>query len=146
MGPLVVKIGGSTLGEADTTFKDIATLVDHGTSMIVVHGGGAEASRWLEAMDIPSRFEDGLRVTDADSLPVIVAVYAGLLNKRIVAALNAAGAPAVGLSGVDGRLLECTVARPELGFVGEPATVRAEVLHALLDGGSCRWSRRSATS
>ena len=131
MGPLVVKIGGSTLGEADTTFKDIATLSRDGP-VVIVHGGGAEASRWLDAMDIPSRFEHGLRVTDDVALPVIVAVYAGLLNKRIVTALNAEGAPAVGLSGADGRLLECAITKPELGFVGEPTTVKTDVLIALL--------------
>ena len=135
MGPIVVKIGGSTLGDADTTFRDISTLARQGRPIVVVHGGGAEASRWLDAMDIPSRFEDGLRVTDEAALPVIVAVYAGLLNKRIVAALNAAGAPAVGLSGADGRLLGCDITRPELGFVGEPSTTNASVIEALLAAG-----------
>jgi acetylglutamate kinase len=97
--PLVIKIGGSTLGEADTTFRDVATLAASGDVPIVVHGGGAEASRWLEAMSIPSRFANGLRVTDERVLPVVVAVFAGLVNKRIVAAINAAGGRAVGLSG-----------------------------------------------
>ena len=81
-GPLVIKIGGSTLGAADTTFRDVAALAVSGAVPIVVHGGGAEASRWLEAMQIPSRFERGLRVTDEKVLPVVVAVFAGLVNKR----------------------------------------------------------------
>ena len=63
--PLVIKIGGSTLGSADTTFRDVAELAKSGDVPVIVHGGGAEASRWLEAMSIPSRFERGLRVTDA---------------------------------------------------------------------------------
>lgn len=134
-GPLVIKIGGSTLGSADTTFGDIAALAKGGSVPVVVHGGGAEASRWLEAMSIPSRFERGLRVTDEAVLPVVVAVFAGLVNKRIVAAINAAGALAVGLSGADARLLECGVASPELGFVGEPVRARTEAITALLSAG-----------
>jgi acetylglutamate kinase len=133
--PLVIKIGGSTLGEADTTFRDVAALAKHGDVPIVVHGGGAEASRWLEAMSIPSHFVDGLRATDERVLPVVVAVFAGLVNKRIVAAINAAGAAAVGLSGADGRLLQCKLAKPELGFVGEPERVDPRALHALRDAG-----------
>lgn len=134
-GPLVIKIGGSTLGEADSTFRDIGALVRSGVIPVVIHGGGAEASRWLEAMGIPSRFERGLRVTDERVLPVVVAVFAGLVNKRIVAALNAAGAPAAGLSGADGRLLECRLADPALGFVGEPTAVHPAAILALRDAG-----------
>ena len=134
-GPLVIKIGGSTLGDADTTFRDVAALAKSGDIPIVVHGGGAEASRWLEAMNIPSRFERGLRVTDERVLPVVVAVFAGLVNKRIVAAINGNGATAVGLCGADGRVLECRISDPELGFVGEPIAVHATALHALRDAG-----------
>jgi len=134
-GPLVIKIGGSTLGAADTTFRDVAAMARDGDVPVVVHGGGAEASRWLEAMSIPTRFERGLRVTDEQVLPVIVAVFAGLVNKRIVAAINAAGASAVGLSGADGRILECRLAAPELGFVGEPVRTRPGAIRALLEAG-----------
>jgi acetylglutamate kinase len=134
-GPLVIKIGGSTLGSADSTFRDVAALAASGDVPVVVHGGGAEASRWLEAMSIPSRFERGLRVTDERVLPVVVAVFAGLVNKRITTAINAAGALAVGLSGADGRILECRLSSPDLGYVGEPVAVRTEALHALLTAG-----------
>ena len=131
--PLVIKVGGSTLGDADTTFHDIAALDRAGERPIVVHGGGAEASRWLDAMGIESRFIDGLRATDERALPVIVAVFAGLVNKRIVSALNAAGARAAGLSGADGRTLECEQRRPELGFVGSPVAAHPEAVLALRD-------------
>ncbi len=133
--PLVIKIGGSTLGAADTTFRDVAELAKRGDIPVVVHGGGAEASRWLEAMQIPSRFERGLRVTDERVLPVVVAVFAGLVNKRIVAAINGNGATAVGLCGADGRVLECRIADPALGFVGEPVKVNPEAVIALRDAG-----------
>ncbi|MEJ5221283.1 MAG: acetylglutamate kinase [Tepidiforma sp.] len=134
-GPFVIKIGGSTLGSTDTTYADIAALASAGDVPVVVHGGGAEASRWLEAMQIPSRFERGLRVTDERVLPVVVAVFAGLVNKRIVAAIDAAGARAVGLSGADARLLECRLADPSLGFVGEPVRVNSAPVEALLAAG-----------
>lgn len=133
--PLVIKIGGSTLGAADTTFRDVAALAAAGDPPIVVHGGGAEASRWLESMRIPSHFERGLRVTDEATLPVVVAVYAGLVNKRIVAAINAAGATAVGICGADGRTLECRLADPALGFVGEPVSVHPAAIEALHNAG-----------
>lgn len=133
--PLVIKIGGSTLGDADTTFRDVAELAKRGEIPIVVHGGGAEASRWLEAMNIPSRFERGLRVTDERVLPVVVAVFAGLVNKRIVAAINGNGATAVGLCGADGRVLECRITDPDLGFVGEPVAVHAAAIDALRTAG-----------
>jgi acetylglutamate kinase len=129
-GPLVIKVGGSTLGSADSTYADIATIARDDVP-IVVHGGGAEASRWLEAMGIVSRFENGLRVTDEAALPVIVAVYAGLVNKRIVAAINAAGGLAAGLCGADACLVECDRSNPELGFVGNPREVHRGVLDAL---------------
>ena len=134
-GPLVIKIGGSTLGTTDTTYRDIAAMALAGDVPVVVHGGGAEASKWLDAMAIPSRFERGLRVTDERVLPVVVAVFAGLVNKTIVTAVNGAGARAVGLSGADGRLLECRIADPSLGFVGEPVTVHPEAVRALLTAG-----------
>ena len=133
--PIVIKIGGSTLSDADTTFMDIAEMAIAGDVPIVVHGGGAEASRWLEAMAIPSRFERGLRVTDERALPVVVAVFAGLVNKRIVAAINGAGASAVGLCGADGRTLECALMAPELGFVGEPVRVNTAAVLALHGAG-----------
>lgn len=133
--PLVIKIGGSTLGSADTTYVDVARLALGGDVPVVVHGGGAEASKWLERMSIPSRFERGLRVTDEDVLPVVVAVFGGLVNKRIVSAMNAAGATAVGLSGADGRLLECVIASEDLGFVGDPVAVHPAAVIALRDAG-----------
>jgi len=133
--PLVIKVGGSTLGSTDTTFADVAAMARAGDIPIIVHGGGAEASRWLEALGIPSRFQRGLRVTDENVLPVVVAVFAGLVNKRIVAAINAAGASAVGLSGADARLLECRLSAPDLGFVGEPVRVNPAALVALRQAG-----------
>jgi len=120
---VVVKIGGSTLGSGDTTIADIAELHSRGFWPVVVHGGGPVINDWLQRLDVPTRFEDGLRVTDEASLEVVVAVLAGLVNKQIVASLEAAGVPAVGLSGADGGMLHCRIANEKLGFVGEVESV-----------------------
>jgi len=120
---VVVKIGGSILGSHDTTMPDIAELHRRGFWPVVVHGGGPVISDWLQRLDVPTRFEDGLRVTDEASLEVVVAVLAGLVNKQIVASLQAVGVPAVGLSGADGGMLHCRVVDDKLGFVGEVESV-----------------------
>jgi len=120
---VVVKVGGSTLGSQDTTVADIAELHSRGYWPVVVHGGGAVISDWLKRLEVPTHFKDGLRVTDAESLDVVVAVLAGLVNKQIVASLQAAGVPCVGLSGADGGLLHCRIVDEKLGFVGEVESV-----------------------
>jgi acetylglutamate kinase len=134
-GLIVVKIGGSTLGNHDTTLEDVASLHGEGRPIVVVHGGGDLVSHWLQMHGVEARFLDGLRVTEAATLEVVVAVLAGLVNKQLVAQLNALGARAVGLSGADGALLRARRARPELGFVGEITAVERTLLETLLDGG-----------
>jgi acetylglutamate kinase len=134
-GVIVVKIGGSTLGSHDTTLEDVALLHREGRRLVVVHGGGDLVSRWLQAHGVQTRFLDGLRVTEAAALEVVVAVLAGLVNKQLVAQLDAMGARAVGLSGADGTLLRARRIRPELGFVGEITTVDRVLLKALLVDG-----------
>ena len=134
-GISVVKIGGSTLGGEDSTLEDVALLHREGRRLVVVHGGGDLVSRWLQIHGVQPRFLNGLRVTDADTLEVVVSVLAGLVNKRLVAALNGLGARAVGISGADGALLRARRARPELGFVGEITGVDGALLETLLDKG-----------
>src|SRR5712691_5129765 len=116
---LVAKIGGSTLGRHDTTLEDIVSLQRRGVRTMVVHGGGALINEWLARLGVKARFERGLRVTDAETLRVVVGVLAGVVNKEIVASINALGAAAVGLSGADGGLLRARLLDEKLGFVGE---------------------------
>jgi len=130
---LVVKIGGSTLGSHDTTLEDLVALQGRGWRPLVVHGGGALVSEWLKLHDTPTRFVRGLRVTDAASLRVVVAVLAGLINKELVAALNALGGRAIGLSGADGALIRVSPLDPELGYVGQIERVDGDMLRRLLD-------------
>ncbi len=135
VGVTVIKIGGSTLGQHDTSLDDIAALHAQGRGIVVVHGGGATVSDWLEKHGVRSRFRRGLRVTDAAALEVVVAVLAGLVNKRLVAELQARGAPAFGLSGADGALLRVRRYDPELGYVGEIIGVDAAGLRSLVEEG-----------
>jgi acetylglutamate kinase len=131
----VVKIGGSTLGSHDTALEDIAALQAEGEALVVVHGGGSAATEWLRIHGVATAFVDGLRVTGPDAIDVVTAVFAGLVNKQLVASLQALGAPAFGLSGADGGLL-CTRQLDErLGFVGEVMRVDRKPIDALLDAG-----------
>lgn len=123
------------MGRHDTTLTDLAALQRAGREVVVVHGGGPVISQWMQRQGIPPQFVGGLRVTDAASLDIVVAVLSGLINKELVSALQRLGAPAVGLSGVDGQLLQCRIANPELGYVGEIEAVDAAPLRALLAAG-----------
>lgn len=133
---IVVKIGGSTLGSHDTTLVDVAELARRGMHPVVVHGGGAMISDWLARLDVPTRFEKGLRVTDAESLDVVVAVLAGVVNKQLVKSLQALGVQALGLTGADGGLLRCRIADEALGFVGEIEIVDTTMLKSLIEQGT----------
>jgi acetylglutamate kinase len=133
--PVVVKIGGSTLGSHDTLIRDCASLQAEGRRLIVVHGGGATVSAWLERMQVPSEFVDGLRKTTAESRDVVVAVLGGLVNKTLVQQFEAAGIRAMGLSGADGGIVRSEMNQRGLGFVGEAPQCEAGPLRAFLDQG-----------
>jgi acetylglutamate kinase len=132
---ILIKIGGSTLGSEDTSFRDIARLQQEGMRPVVVHGGGPAITSWMAKLGIRAEFVNGLRVTDEPSLEVVTAVLAGMINKRLVAQITAAGANAVGLCGADGRLFRGTVTEPELGYVAGRISVDPAPLKTLLDGG-----------
>lgn len=133
--PIVVKIGGSTLGSHDTSLKDLVTLQREEVDVVVVHGGGNVISQWMQRQGIPPRFVNGLRVTDAPSLEIVVAVLTGLINKELVSLLHHLGGRAIGISGIDGGLLEAHIANPDLGYVGEISRVNSAPLRAILESG-----------
>ena len=133
--PIVVKIGGSTLGSRDTTLEDLVALQRDGVKLIVVHGGGAIITQWMERQGTVPRFVRGLRVTDGESLEIVTAVLTGLVNKQLVASMMALGGKAIGLSGVDGALLEAELADGELGYVGDITSVNSQPLLQALEGG-----------
>ncbi|MFW6057171.1 MAG: acetylglutamate kinase [Chloroflexota bacterium] len=145
---VVVKIGGSTLGRNDTSLADFVALQHLNRRIVVVHGGGGEVNRWLSHLGYEARFVNGLRVTGAQELDVVAAVLSGLVNKRLVLALNAAGGRAVGLSGVDAGFLHAQIEDESLGYVGTITRVEPAVVTSLLDDGflpvvsSICWGKR----
>jgi acetylglutamate kinase len=122
---IVVKIGGAALEDAFVLrkcAKAIAELAQDGHHVAVVHGGGGALTRMLKQLGKQSEFVGGLRVTDAETRDVALMVLGGLINKKMVAAIQAAGMPAVGFCGGDGmtfRARKKLVRGNDLGFVGE---------------------------
>ncbi len=133
---VVVKFGGNAMGddEAMADFaRDIVLMRQVGVNPVVVHGGGPMINDMLTRLGITSTFVRGKRVTDAATVEVVEAVLSGLVNKRIVQALNAQGGKAVGLSGKDANLMICDQTDPELGFVGTPAQMNPAVIRTLVE-------------
>ncbi len=135
--PVVVKLGGRAFEGADALAEFARQAAALQVPMVLVHGGGAEVTAWCAKQGVASRFVDGLRVTDAPTLEIATAVLAGLANKRLVAALRAAGADAVGLSALDGGIASVTPHpdRATLGLVGAVASIDARLVRTLLDAG-----------
>ena len=142
---VVVKYGGhamdgqETAGGGDSFARDVVLLKQVGINPIVVHGGGPQIGHMLDRLGIQSRFVDGLRITDRETMEVVEMVLAGTINKQLVAAINAEGGCAIGLTGKDGGLIRAQKAvrsrieegvrtEIDLGFVGEPQAVAAGVL------------------
>ena len=132
---IVIKIGGSTLGSHDTTLDDLVSLQKKGIILVVVHGGGNKITEWLKKMGVSTNFVRGMRVTDPATLEVAIAVLAGLVNKELVAAILSKGGKAIGLSGIDGALVQARMENPELGYVGEVVKVNTEPVKAVLSAG-----------
>ena len=132
---IAVKIGGATFGSHDTAIEDIVYLQQQGKSLVVVHGGGNVVSEWLERQKTPTRFVHGERVTDEAALEMVTAVLGGLVNKEIVAAINDLGGRAVGITGIDGALLQSKLRDKEMGYVGAIVKVNTTLLEALLRSG-----------
>lgn len=131
---LVLKLGGS-VGPQETVLGDLALLQRLGVRPVLVHGGGPLITAWLQRIGKETRFVDGLRYTDKETLDVVRMVLVGLVNNELVARLNGLGARAVGLSGVDGGLVRAVVRDPRLGLVGEPSAVDLGPMEALVDAG-----------
>ena len=143
---VVIKYGGHAMGDeemANVFARDVVLLRQCGSNPVVVHGGGPQIGAMLERLAIESKFVDGLRVTDEDTVKVVEMVLAGSINKEIVTRINAAGGMAVGLCGKDGNLIMADKLRrtkkdPEsnierildLGLVGEPREINPHVLEA----------------
>ncbi len=145
---VVIKYGGHAMGDRELTAqfaRDIVLIKQAGVNPVVVHGGGPQIGAMLERLQIPSKFKHGLRVTDGDTIDVVEMVLSGSINKSIVAAINAQGGQAVGLSGKDGSLMIARKLKKKLhdqdpslleavdwGYVGEPTQVNPHVLDVII--------------
>lgn len=135
---VVAKYGGNAMTDPQlkkSVMQDILLLQLVGVKVILVHGGGPEISAMLKKLSIESHFENGLRVTDDDTMEVVQMVLAGKVNKSLAADLSALGGRAVGLCGIDGGLIKVHQKSEKLGHVGEIDEINTKILDDLLDGG-----------
>jgi len=134
----LLKIGGNEMDSPGFLPALADAVARQAEPVVIVHGGGKEIAGLQQRLGIRPQVVDGLRITDPESLEVAQMVLSGSANKRIVAALIAAGVPSAGISGVDGGLLRCRPKRHpavNLGLVGEVSHVDLTALSALLDAG-----------
>jgi len=132
MRPVTIKMGGIAGQHAAGIGVIAAADADQ---LVVVHGGGNQVAEWSRRLGITPRIHDGLRVTDPATMEVAAAVLGGLVNTRLVAALAAAGRPAIGLTGVDADLLVLRRREPDLGEVGEVVDANPAILDTQLRAG-----------
>lgn len=136
----VFKIGGNVVDNLEALSRFVDDFVKIEGKKILVHGGGKEATRMSARLEIPTTMIDGRRVTDRQTLDVVTMVYAGLVNKRVVSLLQAAGCNAIGLTGADGNAVTASrrPAKPvDYGYVGDISEdgVDTRFITALLDMG-----------
>jgi acetylglutamate kinase len=137
---IVVKLGGAAIDrDSDLALaQDVLLLRSVGVRCVLVHGGGPQVDAMLRRVGKEPEFRDGLRVTDAETLEIVRMVLVGKINRDLVATINSQAGDepvAVGVSGEDAGLLTVTPADASLGFVGNVTSVRAELIHRLLDDG-----------
>ena len=135
---IVVKYGGNAMINEelkDAVMRDLVLLSTIGIKVVLVHGGGPEINKTLKAMNIESKFEDGLRVTDKDTVSVVQMVLAGKVNKDLVCQIGNSGRHAIGLSGMDGNMIKCRPLDEKHGYVGEITDVNMEVVEEALNHG-----------
>ncbi len=131
---VVIKLGGHAMGSdegMDLFARDVVLMRQVGVNPVIVHGGGPMINAMLDRLDIKSEFVNGKRVTDQATVEVVEMVLSGVINKRIVQAINRQGGMGVGLSGKDAGLITCDQTHPDLGLVGTPVEVNPKILHAL---------------
>ncbi|MWD27643.1 acetylglutamate kinase [Aquicoccus sp. SCR17] len=128
---VVIKLGGHAMGSdegMESFARDVVLMQQVGVHPVVVHGGGPMINEMLKKLGVESEFKNGKRVTDKATMDVVEMVLSGLVNKRIVQAINRQGGKAVGISGKDANLMICEQTDPDLGFVGTPSKMDPRVL------------------
>ena len=137
---IVIKYGGNAMGDRESASHfahDIVLLKQCGVNPIIVHGGGPQIDDMLKRLSIESRFIDGLRYSDAETVAIAEMVLCGNINKQIVHDIEMAGGHAIGISGKDNSLITAKKLdyHTDLGFVGEPAHINPDILNIVSDAG-----------
>ncbi len=133
---IVIKYGGNAMINEqlkEQVMEDIALLWLIGIKVVLVHGGGPEINELMDKLGKKPEFVDGLRVTDKETVDIVQMVLAGKVNKSLVTLIQMKGGHAIGLSGIDGGLIEAKIKNEKLGYVGEITKVRPQPLKSLLE-------------
>lgn len=135
---VVVKYGGNAMTNETlkhAVMQDIVLLSLVGIKVVLVHGGGPEINAMLKKINKPSEFVNGLRYTDEETIDIVQMVLAGKVNKDLVQLLQQAGGKAMGLCGLDGKLIQAEQLNPDLGYVGEITDINPEIINTALNNG-----------
>ena len=135
---IVVKYGGNAMIDEElkqAVMRDVALLSLIGIRVVLVHGGGPEISDMLKKVGKKSEFVNGLRVTDQETADIVQMVLAGKVNKSLVGLIESIGGKAIGLTGMDGSLIEAKMLDEQLGYVGEITHIEEQTILDILDKG-----------
>ena len=135
---IVVKYGGNAMIDEElkqAVMRDVALLSLIGIRVVLVHGGGPEISEMLKKVGKKSEFVNGLRVTDQETAEIVQMVLAGKVNKSLVGLIESIGGKAIGLTGMDGSLIEAKMLDEQLGYVGEITHIEEQTILDILDKG-----------
>ena len=133
---VVIKYGGNAMIDENLkmqVMEDIALLWLIGVKVVLIHGGGPEISETMKKLGKKAEFVNGLRVTDRETVDIVQMVLAGKINKTLVSLVQMKGGHAVGLSGIDGGIIEAKMKDPALGYVGEITKIRTQPITDLLE-------------
>ena len=133
---VVIKYGGNAMIDENLkmqVMEDIALLWLIGVKVVLIHGGGPEISETMKKLGKKAEFVNGLRVTDRETVDIVQMVLAGKINKTLVSLVQMKGGHAVGLSGIDGGIIEARMKDPALGYVGEITKIRTQPITDLLE-------------
>ena len=135
---VVIKYGGNAMTNESLkqqVMEDIVLLRLVGVKVVLVHGGGPEINDLMQRLGKKPEFLNGLRITDSETVEIVQMVLAGKINKSLVNLLEVKGGRAVGLSGLDDRIIEAEYKNPDLGFVGEVTKINTELINDVLERG-----------
>lgn len=135
---LVIKYGGNAMLNEElksSVMRDLVLMRLVGIKIILVHGGGPEINDMLKKLGKESKFVNGLRYTDEETVEIVRMVLAGKVNKSLVNQIERMGGRAIGICGIDGHMLECKMQSPDLGYVGKVTNVHTKIITDCVDAG-----------